>query len=165
MTFRLLAALVALALALSGCSSDVAEKKAPKRLPAVTLASLDEGGRPIELPSVRGPAVINLWASWCVPCRRELPIYQAFAEKYDGRVGVIGIDFQETRLTAARKLIRDTGVKYPLYSDPDGELRARFMPEMVLLDKDGNIAFEMYIEITSVGQLEGLVRKHLGVTR
>ncbi len=166
MSARLLGALVALVLAVGGCSSsDASEKeKAPKRLPAVTLDSLDEGGRPIELRSVRGPTVINLWASWCVPCKRELPIYQQFAEKYAGEVGVIGIDFQETRLAAARKLIKDTGVEYPLYADPDGEMRARFMPEVIMVDEAGEIVFEMYVEITSLGQLETLVRKHLGAT-
>ena len=43
--------------------------------------------------------MINLWASWCAPCRDELPHYQAFAEKYAGKVDVLGIDFQETRPT------------------------------------------------------------------
>ena len=108
--------------------------------------------------------VINLWASWCVPCKKELPKYQAFAKKYAGKVDVLGIDFQETRVEAARKLARDTGVDYPLYADPDGKMRARFMPKLILLDKDGRIAHEMYIEITSVPQLERLVRTHLGVT-
>ncbi|MEO7351307.1 MAG: TlpA disulfide reductase family protein [Marmoricola sp.] len=164
MTFRLFGILTALVLVLSGCSSEVASKKAADRLPDVTLASLD-GGKSVDLSAVRGPMVINLWASWCKPCRKELPQYQAFAEKYAGKVDVLGIDFQETRIQAARKLARDTGVDYPLYSDPDGRMRARFMPELILLDRDGKIAHEMYIEITSVGQLESLVRKHLGVSR
>ena len=118
----------------------------------------------VDLSTLRGPMVINLWASWCVPCKKELPKYQAFSEKYAGKVDVVGIDFQETRVEAARKLARDTGVQYPLYVDPDGKMRARFMPQLILLDKDGRIAHEMYIEITSVPQLERLVSKHLGVT-
>ena len=89
---------------------------------------------------------------------------QAFAEKYAGKVDVVGIDFQETRVKAARKLARDKGVDYPLYADPDGQMRARFMPKVILLAKDGTIAHEMYVEIKSVPQLEKLVRTHLGVT-
>lgn len=162
---RLLVALVVLVVLLSGCSSEqAAAKKPPARLPDATFASL-EGGTSVDLSTLRGPMVINLWASWCKPCREELPKYQAFAKKYAGRVDVVGIDFQETRVGAARRLARDAGVDYPLYADPDGKMRARFMPKLILLAKDGTIAEEMYVEITSVPQLEDLVRKHLGVTR
>jgi thiol-disulfide isomerase/thioredoxin len=162
-TVRLFGALTVLVLVLSGCSSEAPAKKEPSdQLPNATFTSLD-GGKSLDLSTLRGPMVINLWASWCQPCRKELPKYQAFSEKYAGKVDVLGIDFQETRVGAARRLARDTGVDYPLYVDPDGKMRARFMPKLILLDKDGKIAHEMYIEITSVTQLEGLVRKHLGV--
>jgi cytochrome c biogenesis protein CcmG, thiol:disulfide interchange protein DsbE len=105
--------------------------------------------------------VINLWASWCGPCRKELPKYQAFAKKYAGKVDVLGIDFQETRLDAARDLVRQTGVRYPLLSDPDGKMGALGLPKLILLDASGRVAHEEYVEITSVAQLEGLVEDHL----
>ena len=107
--------------------------------------------------------MVNLWASWCAPCKRELPQYQAFAEKYAGRVDVLGVDFQETRPAAARKLARDTGVDYPLLADPDGKLRAVGLPKLILVDEDGTVAHEEYVEIESLAQLERLVEKHLGV--
>jgi thiol-disulfide isomerase/thioredoxin len=134
----------------------------PDRLPKVTLAGLD-GEERVDLSTLRGPMVINLWASWCTPCRKELPKYQAYAEKYAGRVEVLGIDFQETRPAAARELARDTGVDYPLLADPDGELRAIGLPKLILLDSRGRVAHEEYVEITSVGQLERLVETHLEV--
>lgn len=162
---RLVGLMTVLALVVSGCSSEqAATKKSATRLPEATFSSLG-GGSSVDLSTLRGPMVINLWASWCKPCKRELPKYQAFAERYAGKVAVVGIDFQETRVKAATKLARDSGVDYPLYADPDGKMRARFMPKLILLDKDGKIAREMYIEITSVPQLEKLVSKHLGVTR
>ena len=166
-TGRLLGALTVLVLVLSGCSSSAdpapGKREEAARLPDVTFTSLT-GGKPVDLSTLRGPMVINLWASWCGPCKKELPKYQAFAEKYAGKVDVVGIDFQETRVKAARKLARDKGVDYPLYADPDGQMRARFMPKVILLAKDGTIAHEMYVEIKSVPQLEKLVRTHLGVT-
>jgi cytochrome c biogenesis protein CcmG/thiol:disulfide interchange protein DsbE len=158
----LVALVLALVLALGGCSSEVAAKKQPDRLPDATFASLD-GGRPVKLSTLRGPMVINLWASWCKPCRKELPQYEAFAKKYAGKVRVIGIDFQETRVGAATRLAHDAGVDYPLYADPDGRMRARFMPKVILLDGDGRIAHQTYTVISSVSQLEALVRKHLEV--
>ncbi len=87
---------------------------------------------------------------------------QAFAQKYDGQVKVIGVDFQETRDDRAQALIRRTGVRYPLFSDPDGKLRANALPKVLLVDEDGRVAYEAYVEITSLAQLEKLVDQHLG---
>jgi cytochrome c biogenesis protein CcmG/thiol:disulfide interchange protein DsbE len=153
------------ALSISGCSvsTDTGVKEQNDRLPDVTLASLT-GGKSLKLSTVRGPMVINLWASWCTPCRKELPQYQAFAEKNAGKVDVLGIDFQETRPAAARQLARETGVQYPLFSDPDGDLRAVGLPKLILVDPQGRVTHEAYVEITSVAQLERLVETHLKVT-
>jgi cytochrome c biogenesis protein CcmG/thiol:disulfide interchange protein DsbE len=157
---RAIGALVAVVLVLSGCSAKDVSKKPSDQLPEVTLASL-EGGKPVDLSSLRGPMVINLWASWCAPCRKELPKYQAFAEKYAGKVDVLGIDFQETRPAAARQLAHETGVDYPLLADPDGRLHALGLPKLILLDAKGRVAHAEYVEITSVAQLERLVKTHL----
>jgi cytochrome c biogenesis protein CcmG, thiol:disulfide interchange protein DsbE len=159
---RLVGLLLVPVLLLAGCGAEQAGKdRDPDRLPDVTLDALD-GDDQLALRELRGPMVINLWASWCVPCRKELPHYQAFAEKYDDRVDVLGIDFQDTRPAAARALARETGVQYPLFSDPDGDLRAIGLPKLILLDGRGRVTHEEYVEIESVGQLERLVRKHLG---
>lgn len=159
------AVLVALVMALAGCSTkDVRHEKDASGLPDTTLAAFG-GGPPLDVSRLRGPAVVNLWASWCGPCRKELPLYQAFSMKYAGKVDVIGIDFQDTQEGRARELIRQTGVRFPLYKDPDGTMRARVLPKLILVDQDGSVAHEMYIEITSLGQLEKLVRTHLGVSR
>ncbi len=163
MRARLFGALVALVLVLGGCSAQEPRSSKPSTLPDVTLAALD-GGAALDLSTVRGPAVVNLWASWCGPCARELPLYQSFSEKYAGKVKVLGIDFQDTQKDAARQLIRKTGVTYPLYEDPDGLTRARGLPQVILIDEEGHRAFEQYVEITSLAQLEKLVVTHLGIT-
>ncbi len=152
-------------LVLAGCSSGDGEsgKAKAERLPDVTLSALQEGAE-VELASLRGPMVVNLWASWCAPCVRELPLYQAYSEEYAGKVDVVGIDFQETRPAAAVKLAADSGVTYPLYADPDGKLRAIGLPKVILVDEEGEVAFEQYVEITSVAQIEKLVSQHLGVS-
>jgi len=161
-TVLVLSLALVVALPVGGCSAGKEQGKKSDRLPDVTLASLT-GGKSLELSTVRGPMVINLWASWCTPCRKELPQYQAFAEKNAGKVEVLGIDFQETRPAAARQLARETGVQYPLFSDPDGDLRAIGLPKVILVDPEGRVAHEEYVEITSVGQLERLVETHLKV--
>ena len=158
---RRVAVLAAALLLLSGCSaSSTGGSKDDVRLPKVTLQPLGDG-ESVDLAALRGPMVVNLWASWCAPCREELPRYQAFAKKYAGKVDVLGVDWQETRVDAARKLARQSGVTYPLVADPDGRLRTQVLPKLILLDEDGKVAFEQYVKITSVAQLEKLVNQHL----
>ncbi len=159
---RAVALLAAAVLVLTGCSvsSDTGAKAMSKRLPEVTLQPLGDGS-PVDLADLRGPMVINLWASWCGPCERELPIYEAFAQKYAGKVGVLGVNWQETRSGAAQSLARRSGLTYPLVVDPDGRLRSQALPKLILLNKNGQVAFEQYVEIKSEVQLESLVRRHL----
>lgn len=152
-------AALAAALLLSGCSST---KTPSDRLPAVTLSGLD-GAPAVDLGTLKGPAVVNLWAWWCGPCKRELPLYAAFARKYRSRVSVLGIDFQETRPDQAVRLAKSSGVGYPLVVDPDGRLKAPGLPKLILVGSDGRIAYQEYVEIRSLSQLERLVEKHLGV--
>jgi cytochrome c biogenesis protein CcmG, thiol:disulfide interchange protein DsbE len=161
---RLLALLLAGLFVLSGCSGSTGTgvKAADQRLPDVTLQPLGDG-KPVDLGDLRGPAVINLWASWCGPCRDELPQYQAFAQKYAGQVDVLGVDWQDPRKDKAEELIQQTGVTYPLVTDPDAKLHTQVLPRLILLDEKGRIAFEKYVKITSVAQLEKLVQSHLSV--
>ena len=153
-----------LAIALAGCSHDERPAEASaSRLPDVSLASLT-GGPAIDLGSLRGPAVVNLWAQWCKPCRRELPLYEQFYQRHRDVVSVLGVDWQDTRPDDARKLAQDSGVTYPLVADTEPEIRGHLLPKLVLVRADGTIAYEEYVEITSLDQLEKLVEQHLGVT-
>lgn len=138
-------------------------------LPEVTLPCLG-GGPDVELSSLRGPLVVNLWANWCGPCRRELPIYQEFAEKYAGRVGVLGVDYKDVMVDRALAMAQDTGATYPQLADPAGDLDAteafrgiRGLPVLALVDADGRVAHRAALEIKSLAQLEDLVEEHLGV--
>jgi len=162
MSARAALALAAALLLLCGCSSEAVQSTKPARLPEVKLDPLAKSEQRLDLGRLRGPAVVNLWATWCTPCRKELPYYASFARKHAGDVDVIGINFQETRPEAATQLARETGVTYPLYADPDGLLRAVGLPKLILVDADRSIAFEKYVEIESLAQLEKLVDQHLG---
>ena len=139
-------------------------------LPDVTLPCLG-GGPDVNPATLRGPLVVNLWASFCGPCRTELPIYQRFHEKYDGRVGVLGIDYNDTQAQQALSLIKDTGVTYPLLADPATEMagkgafqRILGLPVLALVDANGDVVFQAPLEIKTLKQLEDLVAEHLGVS-
>lgn len=138
-------------------------------LPEVTLACFG-GGEDVDLSTLRGPMVINLWASWCGPCRAEMPILQDFHERHGDQVPVLGIDWQDVQSAAAMQLVVDTGVTYPLLADPNTTLGSvdgmpiRGLPGIVLLDADGEVAYRNLEEIESGQQLVDLVEDHLGVT-
>jgi cytochrome c biogenesis protein CcmG/thiol:disulfide interchange protein DsbE len=85
------------------------------RLPCFT------GGEQVALRDVRGPAVINLWASWCGPCRTELPVMQQLADRAAGRLTVLGVDTGDDRAAGA-SFADGKGVRMPTLFDADRKL-------------------------------------------
>jgi thiol-disulfide isomerase/thioredoxin len=139
-------------------------------LPPVTLPCFG-GGPDVQLGALRGPMVVNLWASTCGPCRREMPILQDFHEEYGDRVRVIGIDYQDVQTEAAMDLVRQTGATYPLLADPQSDLSGaapfpalRGLPFLALVDAGGRVAHQEFTIIESRQQLVGLVNRHLGTS-
>jgi len=160
------ALLTAATLVLTGCTA-VSGDEEP--LPEVTVLEFGNT-RPVDLSTLRGPLVINLWGSYCGPCRREMPILQDFHEQHGDEVEVVGIDYQDPLEDEARQLVEDTGVTYRLLSDVDGEVNSADpfpnimgLPFIALVDEDGNVAHMEYGEVQSIGELESLVDEHLGV--
>ncbi len=136
-------------------------------LPAITLPCLG-GGDPVHLAGLRGrPTVLNLWASWCGPCREELPVLQSFYERARGKVRMLGVDFEDTQPAAALKLLADSGVTYPQVADFDKAIDRALgrhpVPMTVLVDADGTIVAALPMQITSADQLADLVQESLGV--
>ena len=68
------------------------------------------------------PLVINFFASWCAPCRAELPDLADAHAKWGDQVDFVGVDFQEASEAAAAQLLYETGITYPIMEDPDGAL-------------------------------------------
>ena len=138
-------------------------ERVDSKLPDVTLPCLG-GGREVDLRRVKGPLVVNLWAQWCGPCRTELPHYQAFSEKYDGRVSVLGIDWNDTQPSRALAMAQEAGVTYPLLADTEPAIRGQVLPRVLLIDAKGKVVHDQAVEIKSVKQLEDLVAEHLEVS-
>ena len=110
-------------------------------VPALQLPNVRESEPDVSLADVAGkPVVVNFWASWCVPCRKEMPAFEAVHRRRGGRVTFLGVDRQDDRGDALRFLAR-TGVTYPSGYDPDGKLdvpfRLRGMPTTVVVGADG----------------------------
>jgi len=131
-----------------GASSDEATSD---RLPPLELSCLTPGPS-IDLAALSGrPVLVNLWASWCGPCREEMPALQAAHEQYGEQVQFLGVDSKDTT-EAGAAFLGDIGVTYPQVVDPEGELLNHLgvpgLPITVLLDEEGRIA------ATHVGQLD-----------
>ncbi|MEV0001355.1 TlpA disulfide reductase family protein [Micromonospora sp. NPDC050980] len=134
-------------------------------LPDLTLNCFT-GGAPVELREIKGPAVINVWASWCPPCRKELPAFQRLSERADGRFQVIGVNSRDSR-GGAQSIGEDYGVAFPMLVDQgdafERALERSAFPMTVLVGADGRIR---HIEATGAlddARLATLVRTHLGV--
>ncbi|WP_432476258.1 TlpA family protein disulfide reductase [Nocardioides sp. GXQ0305] len=139
-------------------------------LPPIVLPCLG-GGPDVPLAYLRGPMVVSFWASWCQPCRQEMPVFQKFHERYGDRVSVLGIDYQDAQPAAALELVAETGATYPQLADPGGDLngeaplpRLRGMPFLVLIGSDGRIAHLRFGELEDLPQLTALVEEHLEVS-
>jgi thiol-disulfide isomerase/thioredoxin len=139
-------------------------------LPAVTLPCLG-GGDDVDLSTLRGPLLINLWASNCGPCVKEMPALEQFHQRYGDRVPVLGIDAVDTQPEAALALMADTGATYPSLADPGGTLYdepdldlPQALPQFLLLDADGRVAGRTAGGLENLAEVVALVEQHLEVT-
>jgi thiol-disulfide isomerase/thioredoxin len=113
--------------------------------PNFTLQSLD--GAPLSLASQKGNVVmINFWATWCVPCRQEMPHLQALYEKYQGLgFELLAVNVEKDNADGARKWLGETPVTFPVLVDPNNEVtklyKVQTMPTTVLIGRDGTMRF------------------------
>ena len=124
-------------------------------------------GRSVDLSIFEGSVVLlNFWASWCPPCRQEMPAFERVWQEYRDRgVVFIGIAVSDTE-EEARGFADEVGVTYPLALDPGGRWAAKYgafsLPTTVLVDRRGveartirNAANEAVLRIFLDGMLEG----------
>jgi thiol-disulfide isomerase/thioredoxin len=175
---RLLILAVAAAL-LSACAQELAAPDAGGRPAGSASTSATKpgvirarfagfaGGSEFALPEdLRGrPLVLNVWASWCVPCRKEMPAFQSVYLRARGAVGFLGVDYLD-EVDAARRLAADTGVTYPLAADPKGtevaKLGVTALPTTLFFSADGVLRGRRFGELDA-DRLRAAIRSYLGV--
>lgn len=114
----------------------------PAGQPLPAIEALDLQGRPWRLAELRGrPVLLNFWASWCEPCRAEMPTLQALAELYGPeQLAVVALNFKEAPATVAR-FVQRTGLRLPVLLDREGAVAracaVKVFPTTLLIGADG----------------------------
>lgn len=134
--------LLAFGLLLGACSAlNGPQPEVGSYAPDFALPSLD--GEQIRLSELRGQRVLlNFWATWCGPCRQEMPAIQARYNR--GDFAVLAVDFGETR-QQVQSFVDEIGVALPVVLDEDGSVqelyRVRGYPTTFFIDAEGIIRF------------------------
>jgi cytochrome c biogenesis protein CcmG/thiol:disulfide interchange protein DsbE len=137
----------------------------PKTAPAWELSDLN--GKPIRLSDFGGKIVVlNFWATWCPPCRREVPALIAFQKEYaDKGVQVVGVSMDKQGATEVASFAKKMGINYPIVlgdqkmSEAYGGIEG--IPTTFIIDRQGNVVTAMEGE-TSRAMLESTVKPLLG---
>jgi thiol-disulfide isomerase/thioredoxin len=92
------------------------------------------------------PVVVNVWASWCGPCRFEFPTLQKLSAAYGKRVAFLGVNYEDSESNASEFLAEDP-VPYPSYSDPNKDIAHEIgipsggVPDTAFYDRAGQLCF------------------------
>lgn len=112
--------------------------------PAPNLKLSDLDGKPVSLDDYRGQIVlVNNWATWCPPCKAEMPSLQAYydSHRHDGFT-IVAIDAGDSA-AAVQAFVRDYGLTFPVWSDPEMEaldaFRNKSLPSSYVIDGSGTV--------------------------
>lgn len=137
----------------------------PETLPTEPLEGF-AGAPPVDLAAYRGrPLVVNLWATWCAPCVKEMPDFQAVHAALGDRVAFLGVDVQDGP-ARAEPFVAELGITYDLAADPQlaftEAVGAIGMPTTLFVDPDGRIVHRVTGPMDQ-DALRAALEQHLGV--
>lgn len=117
------------------------------------------------LAALRGyPVVVNIWASWCVPCRQEFPVLQQLSARYGKKVAFLGVNAEDSD-DAAATFLREEPVPYPSYTDPGKDLLDSLnayggLPDTAYYDRSGKLLYLKQGAYGDLAELEADVRRY-----
>jgi thiol-disulfide isomerase/thioredoxin len=116
---------------------------APGSLVDFELQRLDGSGTVSQSDLAGRPAILNFWASWCIPCRKEMPLFERMHQRFSDEIAIIGIDVQDAPINA-KEFVDEYNITYEILRDPDAELAGRLnvdpLPQTFFLDADGRLS-------------------------
>jgi cytochrome c biogenesis protein CcmG/thiol:disulfide interchange protein DsbE len=114
-------------------------------MPPYTAKYLD--GKPLNLATEKGNVIfLNVWATWCGPCRFETPELQLLQNQYGAKgLKVIGVSLDEGETSVVKTFVAEQKITYPIAVDPEGRianlLQTTVLPTSLLLDRNGKIVW------------------------
>jgi thiol-disulfide isomerase/thioredoxin len=136
----------------------------PDPAPDFKLTALD--GKPITLAALQGKVVLlNFWATWCGPCRAEIPDLVALQERYDGRLQIIGLNVDDEEADI-QQYVKETKINYPV-AMTSNEVRRQFggipaLPTSFVLDTEGRVV-QKHVGLWNPAVYETEIRALLGM--
>lgn len=118
-----------------------------------------------QLGALRGhPVVVNVWASWCEPCRMEFPYLQRLSAKYGKRVAFVGVDTSDND-AAARTFLAELPLPYPSYTDPNKDIAQSVgatvgLPDTAYYDASGKQVFVKQGQYASEGDFAADIKRY-----
>jgi thiol-disulfide isomerase/thioredoxin len=128
------------------------------------------GGKRFDLAAEKGNVVlVNLWATWCVPCRYEIPELQSLHNRYaSSGFKVIGVSVDESGADDVKQFVSEEKITYPIALDAEGHLanvlQTTVLPTSVMIDRSGRIVWRKVGALTpnEIPALDALVKRTLG---
>jgi len=136
----------------------------PDPAPDFKLTALD--GKPITLAALQGKVVLlNFWATWCGPCRAEIPDLVALQERYKGRLQIIGLNVDDEEADI-QQYVQETGINYPV-AMTSNDVRVQFggipaLPTSFVLDTEGRVV-QKHVGLWNPAVYETEIRALLGM--
>ena len=130
----------------------------PEIAPDFTVQTLE--GDAITLSELRGsPVVINFWATWCGPCRQEVPAFSAFAKAHP-EIPVLGLSVDDGPISRVKRIVKEWSIAYPVAVVGEA-LQAQYdistLPTTVVIDENGKVT-RVHVGVMSESQLARAVR-------
>jgi cytochrome c biogenesis protein CcmG/thiol:disulfide interchange protein DsbE len=140
-----------------GCAAAKEGTTVGKTAPQFTLGSL--GGQNITVGPSNNITVLNFWATWCPPCRSEMPELNQFASQYSGKVTFYAINLQE-EFGVVNDFMYKNSYAIPTLLDSDGAVanlfRVQYLPTTIVIDRNGVIKYRKSGPVTK-SELEDVI--------
>ncbi len=110
--------------------------------------------------------IVNVWGSWCAPCKEEIPIFRSFYKRAKGKLQLVGVDVEEASIKDGQNFVLTHGMTWPNLFDSDGRSRTYFgmgVPVTWFIAADGTVAYKKIGVLKNEIELIALTSKYLGV--
>lgn len=137
--------------------------------PANSAAALQclDGSAGVAVADLRGPLIVNVWGSWCGPCKEEIPYFVDFYRSAKGSVAMLGIAVEEANAQDAKDFVVAQGITWPNLFDKTGTTRGTFgmgVPITWFIDQTGAVVYKKVGPVKSAAELRELTIKYLKVS-